>query len=186
MLQRSHACVIVADTSQFNSVNRDDDEVTAALRQCQRLLLDQTRVNDARKSRLAEIAKHRLAYAEYQSSLDGLEKSIEAAWSKRVKKHGAAPKKVTASTAAAAAASAANGAGNGRPPVPDNVKKLVHVRQDWINTVGQTMRERPRGEVVGIPTRSVYEGLGDEVDEQVVEDAIVLGLGGSGMDVDDE
>lgn len=162
--------------------------MTAAIRQCQRLLIDQTRVNDARKSRLAEISKHRLAYSEYQASLDGLEKSIEAAWSKRVKKHGAAPKKVTATSAAAAAASAANGGGNGngRPPVPDNVKKLVHVRQNWINSVGQTMRERPRGEVAGIPTRSIYEGLGDEVDEQVVEDAIVLGLGGSSMEVDDE
>jgi transketolase C-terminal domain/subunit len=45
------------------------------------------------------------------------------------------------------------------------------------------MRERPRGEVIGIPTHSVYEGLGDEVDEQVVEEAI--NLGGSSMEVDD-
>lgn len=171
-------------------MNRDDDEVTAALRQCQRLLLDQTQINDARKSRLAEIAKHRLAYAEYQSSLDGLEKSIEAAWSKRVKKHGSGPKKVTTTTTSssnstntATATAIANGTGNGRPPVPENLKKLVQVRKHWVETVGHTMKERPRGEVSGLPIESVYEGIGDEVDEQVVENAI--GLSGSQVEVDE-
>lgn len=129
---------------------------------------------------MAEISKHRLAYAEYQSSLDGLEKSIEAAWSKRVKKHGSAPKKFAAANANGVANVTA---GNGRPPVPDNVKKLVHVRKDWIKTVGQTMRDRPKGEVMGIPARTIYEGLGDEVDEQVVEENMVLG---GVMDLDEE
>lgn len=162
---------------QYSSVNRDDDEVTAALRQCQRLLLEQTQINEARKSRLGEISKHRLAFAEYQSSLDGLEKSIEAAWSKRVKKHGSAPKKVTASALGNGSAPTTHG----RPPVPENVKKLVQVRRGWVDSVGRTMRERPRGEVLGMPTSSVYEGIGDELDEQVVEDAV-----GLSMDVDDE
>lgn len=98
-----------------------------------------------------------------------------------MKKHGSAPKKTTAVTASANGTG--TGPGHGRPPVPENVKKLVHVRQEWVNTVGHTMRERPRGEVVGIPTQTVYEGLGDEVDEQVVEDAVNLG---ASMDVDEE
>lgn len=154
--------------------------MTAALRQCQRLLLEQTQINEARKSRLTEISKHRLAFAEYQSSLDGLEKSIEAAWSKRVKKHGSAPKKIAAS----ALANGSGGAGpttHGRPPVPDNVKKLVQVRKGWVDSVGRTMRERPLGEVTGLPTSSIYEGIGDEMDEQVVEDAV-----GMEMDVDED
>lgn len=131
---------------------------------------------------MAEIAKHRLAYAEYQSSLDGLEKSIEAAWSKRVKKHGSGPKKITASSSTTVNGTGGNG--NGRPPVPDNLKKLVHVRRSWVNSVGQTMRDRPKGEVMGIPTDTIYEGLGDEVDEQVVEESIVVG--GGSMEIDDE
>lgn len=146
--------------------NREDDEITAALRQCQRLLLEQTQINDARKSRLADIAQHRLAYAEYTTSLDGVEKSIESAWTKRVKKYGAAPKKSTAN---------ANGdTTNGRPPVTDNVMRLVQTRQAWVDTVGRTMKARPRGEVTGIPEQSVYEGLGEEVDEKVVDEAVEL------------
>jgi transcriptional adapter 3 len=133
------------------------------------LLLEQTQINDARKSRLADIAQHRLAYAEYTTSLDGVEKSIELAWSKRVKKYGSTPKKC--SPGAGANGDSTNG---GRPPVSENVKKLVHVRQAWVDTVGQTMKARPKGEVVGIPEHSVYEGLGEEVDEKVVDDAVEL------------
>jgi transcriptional adapter 3 len=135
-------------------------------------LLEQTQINEARKSRLADIAQHRLAYHEYAASLDGIEKSIETAWAKRVKKYGAAPKKVPAST------SLGNGTEDkeGRPPVPENVKKLVQVRRSWIDTVGKTMRERPRGEVTGIPEESVYEGVGEEVDERVVDEAMDLDL----------
>lgn len=78
---------------QFDPNNRDDDEITSALRQCQRLLVHQTAVNEARKTRLAEIAKQRLAYTEYRAALDGVEKSIEEAWLKRIKKYGLSPKK---------------------------------------------------------------------------------------------
>jgi transcriptional adapter 3 len=148
---------------QHASLDRDDDEVTAALRQCQRLLLEQTQINDARKSRLADIAQHRLAYAEYTTSLDGVEKSIELAWGKRVKKFGAGPKKTSTS-----------GDPGARPPVSENVKKLVHVRQAWVDSVGKAMKARPKGEVMGIPEESVYEGLGEEVDEKVVDEAVEL------------
>lgn len=153
----------IATYIQHSSLDREDDEVTAALRQCQRLLLEQTQINDARKSRLADIARHRLAYAEYTTSLDGVEKSIEMAWAKRVKKHGSGPK-----------AKSTNGNGDAKPPVSENVKKLVRVRQAWVDTVGKAMKARPRGEVIGIPEASVYEGLGEELDEKVVDEAVEL------------
>jgi transketolase C-terminal domain/subunit len=38
------------------------------------------------------------------------------------------------------------------------------------------MSARPKGEVVGIPEQSIYEGLGEDVDERVVEESIELEL----------
>jgi len=146
---------------QFDPNNREDDEVTSALRQCQRLLSKQTVLNEARKARLAEIARQRLAFSEYQGVLDDLEKQIEASWAKRVKKHGSGGKKTIS-----------NGviSGNGRPPVPDSLKSKVQLRRRWLDTVGATMRERPTGEVLGLPTKSIFEGIGDESDVEKVAD----------------
>ena len=119
---------------------------------------------------MAEIARHRLAYAEYQSALEGIEKSIEAAWAKRIKKYGVKKPVVAPGS-------------TGRPPLPENVKRLVQVRKGWLDSVGLCMRERPRGEVLGLPATTVYEGIGDdeEKDERSVEDVIDLD-----MEVDDE
>ncbi|WVQ98097.1 hypothetical protein IAU59_005219 [Kwoniella sp. CBS 9459] len=162
--------MLLGDHDEFDPMNREDDEVTASLRQCQRLLSQQTTINDARKSRLAEIAKQRLAYTEYTSALEGIEKSIEAAWAKRIKKYGTTPKKSNSN-------SHSHANGSGRPPVPENVKKLVEIRKHWIEVVGAKMKERPRGEMVGIPAKSIYEGIGgedEEKDEKTVEEQVEL------------
>lgn len=149
---------------QFDPSKRDDDEITSALRTCQRQLLHQTTLNDARKSRLAEIAKHRLAFTEYSSALEGIEKSIEAGWAKRIKKYGLTPKKTNAGS----------GERPARPPVPEELKRLVATRQKWLDTVGLVMKER-KGEVFGLPSRSIYEGIEGEIeerDERTVDDAV--------------
>lgn len=159
---------------QYDPSSRDDDEISSSLRQCQRLLLQQTQINEARKSRLAEIAKHRLAYGEYHAALDGLEKAIEAGWAKRIKKYGTAPKRSSNANTNGNGAAAA-GSGSGRPPVPESLRKLVQTRQRWIETVGRTMKERPRGEVLGMPETSVYDGIGEEMDtkdEKAVEEQV--------------
>ncbi|OCF45848.1 hypothetical protein I317_00336 [Kwoniella heveanensis CBS 569] len=163
--------MLLGEHEEFDPRNREDDEVTSSLRQCQRLLSQQTAINDARKNRLAEIAKQRLAYTEYTSALEGIEKSIEAAWAKRIKKYGTTPKKSNSNHGN----SQANG--SGRPPVPETMKKLVDIRKHWIEVVGAKMKERPRGEMVGIPAKSIYEGIGgddEEKDEKSVEDEVDL------------
>lgn len=71
-----------------------------------------------------------------------------------------------------------------RPPVPDNLKRLVAVRQGWLETIGKIMKERPKGEVWGLPTASIFEGIGEdseERDEKIVEEAVEL----DSMDVDE-
>ena len=130
---------------------------------------------------MAEVAKHRLAYGDYYSALDGIEKAIEAGWAKRIKKYGATPKRSSTNGNATATATAnGNGTtGSGRPPVPESLLKLVQVRQRWIDTIGKTMRDRPRGEVIGMPETSVYEGIGEEMDakdEKTVEEQVELDM----------
>lgn len=127
-------------------------------------------LNDARKSRLAKIAQDRLAFGEYQTTLEQLEKDIEASWAKRIKKHGSGGKKMLQAGVLS---------GNGRPVVAEQLKQKVKVRQQWMDTVGKTMLSRPLGEVTGLPSKSIYEGIGDsssDKDEKAVDEA---------MDVDD-
>ncbi|ORY30351.1 histone acetyltransferases subunit 3-domain-containing protein [Naematelia encephala] len=167
--------MLLGEHEEFDPANRDDDEVTAALRQCQRMLHQQTAVNESRKAHLAEIAKKRIAYAEYQAALDGIEKSIEAGWAKRVKKYGM--KKGQQPHAGQAN-------GSGRPPVPDGLKRLLQVRNGWLDGVGRLMKEKPRGELVGLPTKNIFDGMGEESeekDEKTVEDAVEV----ESMDVDE-
>lgn len=135
--------------------------MTSSLRQCQRLLSKQSTLNDARKAHLAEIARQRLAYSEYTNVLDDIEKQIEASWAKRVKKHGSSGKQTIQ-----------NGiiSGNGRPPVQESLKTKVELRRRWMDTVGRTMRERPTGAVMGLPTKSIYEGIGEGSEKDEMEE----------------
>ena len=109
------------------------------------------------------------------SALDGLEKSIETGWARRVKKFGVAPKKPVPGSAP--------GLNPNRPPVPSNLKRLLGVRKEWLETVGKVMRERPAGEVIGIPTASIYDGIGEENEERDERD-VDKGLEVDEMDVD--
>ncbi|ORX33921.1 histone acetyltransferases subunit 3-domain-containing protein [Kockovaella imperatae] len=171
MKKELRAVMLLGDNEEFDAQARDDDEVTSALRQCQRLLYLQTSINEARKSRLAEIARQRLAYGDYTSALDGLEKSIESSWARRVKKFGLTPKKPIPGSVP--------GLNPNRPPVPINMKRLVAVRKEWLDTVGKIMRERPTGEVIGLPQETIYDGIGEEAEEKDERDV------DRGLEVDD-
>ncbi|WVQ83275.1 hypothetical protein IAT38_005414 [Cryptococcus sp. DSM 104549] len=227
MKKELKAVMLLGEHEEFDPdpAAREDDEVTSALRQCQRLLSQQTTINDARKARLVEIAKQRLAYSEYTSALDGIEKSIEEGWARRIKKYGISPKKILQQQvpvqSPAVAGASGSGAGQtgagqagdasvpgdvslpsgtngeahhvpaapaatftyGRPPVPDQMKRLVETRKSWMASVGACMKERPRGELVGIPGKSVYEGIGEESEEKD-EKSVEETVGHEAMEVD--
>ena len=171
---------------QYDPSKRDDDEITSSLRQCQRLLEAQISLNEQRKSRLVSQAKNRLAYAEYQTRLDGVEKSIEAAWAKRVKKHGLKNKATTDK----------HGNVIPRPPVPDQLKALVETRRKWLYGteakgvegqegyepaqpgIGQLFKQLPLGQVRGLPAQSLYEGLGGDGEDEREEEEVQGVLGG--------
>lgn len=111
-----------------------------------------------------------MAYAEYQNALEGVESNIEEHWSKRTKKHGHSSKK--------SGKGDTGSKGEGKPPVSEALKKLLQVRRGWVDSVGERMRSRPTGELVGITKTSVYEGIEEEEDEERVEGVVSVEVDG--------
>ncbi|KAJ9122412.1 hypothetical protein QFC22_001837 [Naganishia vaughanmartiniae] len=152
---------------------REDDEICCALRSSQRLLKTQIAVNNARKDRLLQVTKERLAYGEYKKVLEGLEKLIEQAWTKRyaaIKKAGKRQKaKGKANASANGNTTTDAGAGpvavtpsrrEGIPPLTDQVKLAMSARRRWLGTVGHALEDDPVvGRYRGLPQRSIYEGI---------------------------
>lgn len=57
---------------------REDDDVSAKLRELQGQLAEQSVINGARKARIAEILKEQLAHQEYATILDDLDKQVRS------------------------------------------------------------------------------------------------------------
>ncbi|KAG8927636.1 Transcriptional regulator [Tulasnella sp. 417] len=173
-----------------------DDDITSALRRCQSLLQEQRSINIQRKNRLLSIARDRLAYQDYQNTLDSLEKSITAGYTKMLKAAAkAAPKKgkkdkdkpgVPGGTTVAEGDPGV-GTGYGGQVVlnpPDSLLEKVRLRDRWVSVFGKAMDEwerREPGRLTGLPERSIYEGLqGDGGGEASLKD----NDGAGKMDVD--
>jgi transcriptional adapter 3 len=166
-----------------------DDPIASALRQAQAELRVVLARNKARKARLAAIAEDRLGYQEYLELRDSLDRNIITLYQKLQRKEGpkSAKKKSHKKGAAAAAAAeeaqaqalnAAAAAGVwpaslGLGPdedntliVPEQLRQLIETRKKWIDTIGMVFEEKEReqpGRIHGLPERSVYEGIEDDV-----------------------
>lgn len=147
---------------------REDDEISCALRSCQRLLRAQVAVNNARKDRLLQVTKERLAYSEYKKVLEGLEKLIEQAWTKRYaalkkagkKQKGKAKEHAPGDGAVASTALTPSKRREGVPPLSDQVKLAMSARRRWLDTVGHALENDPVvGRYRGLPQQSIYEGI---------------------------
>ncbi|KAB5549899.1 histone acetyltransferases subunit 3-domain-containing protein [Coniochaeta sp. 2T2.1] len=134
-----------------------DDEVAARLRVLQDLLRKQTLINGARKARLTEAVKERMAHQEYQTILEDLDSQVQAAYLKRTRTMGKKPKKARPG-AAAPTASAAGGLA--RPGIGDLTKTLMERRRRWIESIGpvfdgENLGKVPRSED---PGSSIFQG----------------------------
>lgn len=138
-------------------------------------------MNKARKERLASVARDRLGHQEYLELRDSLDKSIVALYSKLQKKD--APKLGKKKKKSPEVNGNVNGSGTSvelpKPPpsalglgpdddlylvVPDQLKQLVETRQRWVAMVGGVFEEKERtclGRIWGLPTKSIYDGLGE-------------------------
>jgi transcriptional adapter 3 len=154
---------------------RQDDEISASLRACQRQLRDQMEINEARKARLAEVVRDRMAYQEYEGLRDSVEKEIEAGWAKlqrAVKRKAAKAKErgsntVAAGTPSAATPTSAAAPANGvvtrgaekeqqRVPVSDSIVSALEKRRRFVDSLAPLFDDAEPGRFRGFPTESIY------------------------------
>ncbi|KAI5476233.1 hypothetical protein MNV49_007933 [Pseudohyphozyma bogoriensis] len=140
--------------------SREDDEVSSALRSCQRLLQRQTSLNEARKSILSDIVKDRMAYQDYETTRDAQERVIEAGWTKRYrasKKKGKSKEKEKASEGA-------------KVPVSLSLISAIDKRRKLVNLFRPFFEEEEDvGRYYGIPETSVYADLIEEEEQPLLE-----------------
>ncbi|CAN8101054.1 unnamed protein product [Discula destructiva] len=132
-----------------------DDEVAARLRELQGHLRDQMLINAARKAKLSELVRERMAFQEYQTILEDLDTQVQAAYLKRTRTMGKTKKKARAGAAGAAAAAA----GIARPGIGDMTKTLMERRRRWIDNIGTVFDGESLGKVprASDPNSSIFQ-----------------------------
>ena len=153
---------------------REDDEVSAELRELQSSLKQATARNQKRKEILIPLVERQLAWSEYSSILEDLDKQVDQAYIKRIrvpkkrkKHHGNSVNAATASQIAQQ--KAAN----------SSLKALLDKRQRWITKIGPLFG--PSEIMKRIPKKSVFSNLEQEEDD---DDADVFDQNHEGKDED--
>ncbi|OAA62662.1 transcriptional regulator [Niveomyces insectorum RCEF 264] len=162
-----------------------DDEIAARLRRLQTALREQVLVNGARKARLAELVKERMAYQEYQTILEDLDGQVQAAYLKRTRTMGKTKKGKRPGAGAAGAGGAgggagaaggagagAGGAGTARPGIGDLTRTLMERRKRWIENIGAVFDDARLGrgprapEEMGALVKREKAAWDEEVEEE--------------------
>ncbi|XWW95343.1 hypothetical protein V2A60_003301 [Cordyceps javanica] len=131
-----------------------DDEVAARLRVLQTRLKEQMLINGARKARLTDLVRERMAHQEYQTILEDLDSQVQAAYVKRTRTMGKSKKAKRPGGAGGGSHAANSAAGMARPGIGDLTKTLMERRRRWIDTIGsvfedESLRKVPRSEDEG-------------------------------------
>lgn len=163
-----------------------DDPIATALRHAQRELRTVVATNKARRARLAEIARDRLAYQEYLDLREALDKNISNLYTKLQKKDGPkSHKKKKKPSELNGLSGLPNGNGLPAPSpaalglitdeehhltIPDQLKQLVETRRQWVERVGVIFEQKEKdcpGRIYGLPNTSIYEGVEEEVNQEL-------------------
>ncbi|OJD26956.1 hypothetical protein ACJ73_01658 [Blastomyces percursus] len=125
-----------------------DDDIAERLRLLQAELKKQMIVNDARKARLLEIARERLAYQEYSTIHDDLDSQVQQAYLKRTRTLGKSKKGSQAKHRPGGAgggshlvAPNASGVGVSRPGIGDVARTLMDRRKRWADCIGPVFKD---------------------------------------------
>ncbi|KAG6014384.1 hypothetical protein E4U43_006592 [Claviceps pusilla] len=113
-----------------------DDEVAGRLRLLQSRLKEQMLINGARKARLTELVRERMANQEYQTILEDLDSQVQAAYLKRTRTMGKTKKTKRPGGAGGGSHFVGGAAGTARPGIGDQTKTLMERRKRWIDTIG--------------------------------------------------
>ncbi|KAL0935281.1 transcriptional regulator [Colletotrichum truncatum] len=158
-----------------------DDEVAARLRSLQGRLREQMLINGARKARLTELVKERMAHQEYQTILEDLDSQVQAAYLKRTRTMGKSKKNKRPGGAGGGSHAVGGAAGMARPGIGDMTKTLMERRKRWIDTIGSVFDDENLGKVPrsSEPDSSIFKSnfMGDlmkkekqQWDEEVEEE----------------
>ncbi|KAM0792200.1 hypothetical protein ACM66B_004897 [Microbotryomycetes sp. NB124-2] len=155
---------------------REDDEVSSALRACQRQLYHQTTLNEARKAVLSGIVKDRMAYQDFETARDAQERIIENGWSKRQK----VDKKKKSKRERERDRRERHHAGGGHEE-HSSLTTGKHMSLALLEAMDKRNRligslqplfddEEEQGRFYGLPEKSVYEGVEEKILEQEEQD----------------
>ena len=114
----------------------EDDEVAARLRYLQSELRRASIVNGARKERVLELARYRLAQQEYGNVAEDVDGLLNQAYLKRNRNIGKGKSKVKRPGAGAAGAGAAGGEGVSRPALGEPIRSLMERKSNWREKIG--------------------------------------------------
>ncbi|EDN07071.1 conserved hypothetical protein [Histoplasma mississippiense (nom. inval.)] len=125
-----------------------DDDIAERLRLLQAELKKQMIANGARKARLLEIARERLAYQEYSTIHEDLDSQVQQAYLKRTRTLGKSKKGSQAKHKPGGAgggshpvAPNASGAGVSRPGIGDVARTLMDRRKRWSDCIGPVFKD---------------------------------------------
>ncbi|KAK4058888.1 Transcriptional regulator [Microbotryomycetes sp. JL221] len=147
---------------------REDDEISSALRACQRQLYHQTTLNESRKAVLSSIVKDRMAYQDFEQARDAQERIIENGWSKRQKSENKKKK----SKREKERERRQHGAGADEPT--SSLITGKHMSLSLLEAMDRRNRligslkpffedDEEQGRFYGLPERSVFEGLEEAI-----------------------
>ncbi|KAL1988031.1 hypothetical protein VTN96DRAFT_1555 [Rasamsonia emersonii] len=121
-----------------------DDDIAQRLRLLQSELKKQMIINGARKARLLEIARERMAYQEYTTIHDDLDAQVQQAYLKRTRTLGKSKKGSQAKHrpgGAGGGSHVVSAAGVGRPGIGDVARTLMDRRKRWRDCIGPVFKD---------------------------------------------
>lgn len=113
-----------------------DDEIAVRLRALQAELKQQSIINGARKSKLQDLVKERMAHQEYTTILEDLDGQVQTAYLKRTRTMGKSKKNKRPGGAGGGSHFVGGAAGVTRPGIGDLTKTVMERRKKWIEGVG--------------------------------------------------
>ncbi|POS84096.1 hypothetical protein EPUL_005143 [Erysiphe pulchra] len=116
----------------------NDDDVAARLRYLQAKLKQTAILNGARKARLQELVKEKMAHQEFSTILEDLDGQVQSAYLKRTRTLGKSKKAKRPGGANGGnhIMSNVSASGMARPGIGDMTKTLMERRRKWIDTIG--------------------------------------------------
>jgi transcriptional adapter 3 len=121
-----------------------DDDIAQRLRLLQSELKKQMITNNARKARLLDIARERMAHQEYTTIHDDLDSQVQQAYLKRTRTLGKSKKSSQAKHrpgGAGGGSHVASGAGVSRPAIGDVARTLMDRRKRWEECIGPIFKD---------------------------------------------